>query len=371
MARFLQGVDRSVDCTAGAQAALRKPAIEGHAEFGEILANVGDDAVKRTLQDPHKRGFTEQRARARHERIDINVLIAALRLVGRQVLEYLRSRMLQGGPFGSEQLFTNGNQVFAHIGIRRKSEIFAATLEITQPGTDCQNFHLPAGVVDVVLAFDIVANRLEQIADGSAKCRVPAVRYVQRARRICRNELDLHAYAQPELRAAVGAPNFEHASYLIVVGARRQKEVDDPGAGDLHLGNGAACRHQLAQRLGNFARILAGRLGEAHGQIGGEIAVLSIARAFNFDAAAARGRRYQIFRKLRERLGEQGFNQVFQNQSVFSIGKGSAVYRKELNPLPADRRRSTSAGRALPAAPQPTAASARESAAASLAPWFR
>ena len=165
MARFLQGVDRSVDGTASAQAALRKPAIEGHAEFGEILADVADDAVKRTVQDPNKRGFTEQRARARHERIDINVLIAALRLVRRQVLENFPSRMLQGGPFGSEQLFTHGNQVFAHIGIRRKCELFAATLEITQPGTDCQNFHLTAGVVDVVLAFDIVAHRLEQIAD--------------------------------------------------------------------------------------------------------------------------------------------------------------------------------------------------------------
>ena len=125
---------------------------------------------------------------------------------------------------------------------------------------------------------------------------MPAVRNVQRARGIRGNELDLHAYAQPELRAAVCAAKFERAPYLTVISIRRQKEVDEPGAGDLHLGNGAARRQQLEQRLGNFARVLAGRLGEAHGQIGGEIAVLSIARAFNFDADAARRHRHQIFR---------------------------------------------------------------------------
>jgi len=73
--------------------------------------------------------------------------------------------MLQGRSDRREQLLPDRNQVFAHIGIGRKGEPFTATLQIAQPGADRQDVHLAPGVIDVVLALDAVARRLEKIAE--------------------------------------------------------------------------------------------------------------------------------------------------------------------------------------------------------------
>ncbi|MDR6139119.1 hypothetical protein QE438_002423 [Pseudoxanthomonas sp. SORGH_AS 997] len=52
-------------------------------------------------------------------------------------------------------------------------------------------------------------------------------------------------------------------------------EVDEAGSGDLDAGDIGAGRQRVDQGLGQGARIAARRLGQQHGGIGGEVAVLA------------------------------------------------------------------------------------------------
>jgi hypothetical protein len=145
------------------------------------------------------------------------------------------------------------------------------------------------------------------------------------------------------VRSAVGGALCEHAADLGVIGVVLEEEIDEAGAGDLDLGDrgSAAAPHQ---RLGELARILARRLASRMARLlakspccASRVRSTSMRRS-----RAARGTR--ISGKRGERLAQQCFDQSLQGGPL-SNRKGSAVYRKALNRLRADRRRSTSAAR--------------------------
>ena len=108
------------------------------------------------------------------------------------------------------------------------------------------------------------------------------------------------------------------------------------------------------QRLRQFARILARCLGEPHGEIAREIAVLRVAGALDLDARnrarrAAPGLRGNAAERLRQQFFDQGLQGGSEGCGVQRVGSlAPRAPRNPLNPLPADRRRSTSAGRADP-----------------------
>src|ERR1700722_8172763 len=115
-------------------------------------------------------------------------------------------------------------------------------LEITQPGTDRQNFHLPARIVDVVLALYAVAHGLQQIGDGSAEGGMPAVADVQGTGWVRRDEFHLYRPAGAHLRSAILPPLSKHPADFRVIGILRQKEIDEAGARDVDLGYRGAGR---------------------------------------------------------------------------------------------------------------------------------
>src|SRR5690606_27169154 len=93
---------------------------------------------------------------------------------------------------------------------------------------------LPAGVVHVVLAGDLVAAALAQPAERVAVGGAPAVAGVDRPGRVGRDELDLDSLAVAEVVAGVAllALGDDLGQHLVEPGGR-QVEVDEPGARDL------------------------------------------------------------------------------------------------------------------------------------------
>ncbi len=180
----LQCVERPVDGAVVAQMSLGEPAVEGDAEFLQVFADVVQDAGQRQIQHAAKRRVPDEKPRPGDHCVDVNVLVASLRLIRRQFREDLGGALAQLRAFHGEQLLGNRHNVVAAVAVRGKRETLAAVLEISQPGADRQNFHLAARIVDVVLALHAVAHCLEQIRDGRAERGMPAMTDVQRARRI-------------------------------------------------------------------------------------------------------------------------------------------------------------------------------------------
>ncbi len=89
MARRLQRGDRSIDLATVDQRAFREPGIVSHAELGQVFADIGEDAAESQIQHAAKCRIPEQQARTGNQRIDVDVLVAALRFVRRQILENL------------------------------------------------------------------------------------------------------------------------------------------------------------------------------------------------------------------------------------------------------------------------------------------
>ena len=81
-----------------------------------------------------------------------------------------------------------------------ENKFLAAQFQITQPHAGGENVHLPAGVVDVILAVHVEAGGAQQIGDRRAVRRAAPVADMQRPGRIGRHELDLHALAGADRR---------------------------------------------------------------------------------------------------------------------------------------------------------------------------
>ncbi|MNS46008.1 hypothetical protein D3C72_784900 [compost metagenome] len=141
---------------------------------------------------------------------------------------------------------------------------------------DGQVVDLVAGVVVVELAGDVPADGVVQAAQGVAQRGLAGMAHVQRAGGVGR-----HEFNQDLLAAARGA-----AKACALLGhrgddglARRSgnAQVDEAGAGDFGaidqisgLGGG---QQRVHDGLGQFARVAAGRLGQLHGYVGGNVAV--------------------------------------------------------------------------------------------------
>ena len=77
--------DGAVDGAAGDQRSLRVPAVEGHAELFQVLANLGQLAVQGESMHGLEGSRAEQFLCAADERVDVGLLVAALTLVRGQI----------------------------------------------------------------------------------------------------------------------------------------------------------------------------------------------------------------------------------------------------------------------------------------------
>ncbi|MCY1203993.1 hypothetical protein D9M72_155080 [compost metagenome] len=141
---------------------------------------------------------------------------------------------------------------------------------------DGQVIDLVAGVVVVELAGDVPAAGVVQAADGVAQRGLAGVAHVQRAGGVGRHEFDQDLFAAAGRAAEVGAL-FGHGGDDGLAGRGGDAQIDEAGAGDFGAfdqGGGAGLRHQgVHDGLGQFARVAAGRLGQLHGHVGGDVAV--------------------------------------------------------------------------------------------------
>ena len=172
-------------------------------------------------------------------------------------------------------------QVVAAIAVGREREPFAAALEVAQPDADREDVHLPAGVVDVVLAMHAEAGRVEQVGERGAECCVSPVTHVQGAGRIRGHELDHHALAAAQLASPIALGEFEHAREFLVVGPRREVEVDKAGARDLDTRDAIAPGQRADDRLRELTGLSPREFRGLHRDVRRKVAVCRIARAFD------------------------------------------------------------------------------------------
>lgn len=92
-------------------------------------------------------------------------------------------------------------------------------------------------------------------------------------------------------------PAFAHAETFVGEGAVEAggepdvilEEVEEAGAGDLHLGQLLVGGDCLDQPGGQVARLHPGRLGQHHGDVAGEIAVATVLGVLHLDVRGQAG----------------------------------------------------------------------------------
>ena len=117
--------------------------------------------------------------------------------------------------------------------------------------------------------------------DALARIMAAAVAHVQGAGGVGGDELDLDALAVAGVAAAEGRPGAQRFGNHRLEHRFGQVEVDEARPRHLHPRHLGGCGQGRHQRLGELARRLAGGLGQAHGEIAGEVAVALLARALH------------------------------------------------------------------------------------------
>ncbi|MPM98877.1 hypothetical protein SDC9_146067 [bioreactor metagenome] len=243
MALLLQQVDATGNQAGVVERLFREPDVEFDAEFLEVVAAVFELFVERVLVHVVPVA-TEQFLGAGDQRVEMQFALLLGFVVGAAGFRQA-GRAGEDGIGGTHVLVAVGTlqlrrhvaHVTALVGIRREGHDHVMLFEVAQPGRQAEDVHLPAGVIDVVLAGDVPAGEGQQARQRGAVGGAAAVADVQRAGRVGRDELDLHL-----LPAAGGgtAEVFllgEHGLDHVGLAAGIEAEVDEAGTGDFGSGD--------------------------------------------------------------------------------------------------------------------------------------
>ena len=188
--------------------------------------------------------------------------------------------------------------VVALVGVGREGDGDAEEVEIAQPGRQGQDVHLPAGVVDVVLAGHLEAGEVEHIRQGGAIGGPTAMPDVKRPGGVGGDIFHLHP--DPGFDApAIGLAGSQHGTDDSGLGIRHQREVDEACAGHFGLGDQAGGRQLGQQQVGQLARIALEGLGELQRQVACEVSVTGLLRALQVD------RRFRLLGRHAEKGGTE------------------------------------------------------------------
>ena len=151
--------------------------------------------------------------------------------------------------------------------------------------------HLGAEIVEVVLAGDRVAGRLEDPAQQIAHERAARVADVERSGRVRGYELDVHAVRRCGRNAAPGVRASQDGADDVRERRIRERDVDEPWRGHRHGPDDGAWASSIGpelrgQRLRDPQRRHAARPGQLHREVRREVAVLGVRRAFDLDLGA-------------------------------------------------------------------------------------
>ena len=177
--------------------------------------------------------------------------------------------------------------VLALVVIPGEFDRVAEQLQIAQPHGIAEDAHLPAGVVEIVLALDLVAGPLQQPRDRIAEHRTAAVPDGQRTGRIGAHELHLDpASLCPRRSGRNASSRLQQHAQLPAVEGLGEADVDEPGSRDLDPGDEVRiARQERDDLLGKCAGFLPRRLREDHRTVGRQIAVAILPRAFDGDGS--------------------------------------------------------------------------------------
>ena len=243
-----------VDGAVVGEAAFAEPAVVADAELLEIVADVGEDVAEGEVERLPETVCAEERPGPLDHGVDVQVLVARRR-VRREVGENGGCGAHQGTSRALDELVGDRAEVIAAIAVARERELFAEAFEVAQPDARREDIHLPAGVVDVVLAMHAEAGGVEQVGERCAERSVATVADVQRTRRIRRDELDDDALARAELAPAIRAALVDDARQFGLAGRGREEEIDEAGSRDFDARNQVVCRQCCDDRLCKVTRL--------------------------------------------------------------------------------------------------------------------
>ena len=185
------------------------------------------------------------------------------------------------------QPLADGLQVVARIeALRDRADLLAQGLPVAQVGRAGENIDLRAGIVDVVLAGDRVAGKIEQPGKRIAEHRAAAMAHMHRAGRDWPRHIPRSRERPRPARSGrypLLSTTTARRTSCRTAGASRMLMKPGPAISTL-VTRGSSCR-SATMNLGQGARVHARLLGQHHGGVGGEIAMGGIARRFDHDAA--------------------------------------------------------------------------------------
>ena len=311
VAVLAQPVDRVLHGAGFLEIALGEPGVEVHAELGQVVLDVVEDVLAGRVEEDAVAVLAQQLAGAGDQGVEVDFAVAAFRDRRRQAVVDLGAREAPlVAVLGAHQP-RDVVDVVAAVAVVRKADVFAAQFQVTQPDADREDVHLAAVVVDVVLALHRVAGGRQDAGETRAVGGAAPVADVQRPGRVGRNVLDRDPVAARPAQLAVLLAVAQHVANHPGQRAALQEDVDEARPGDFHPLDLARFRHPLDDRLGQLARRHAGRLGQHHRDVGGEVAVLRRARALELDREIRVVRQDPVALQVHQGLREEFFEVFF------------------------------------------------------------
>ena len=213
--------------------------------------------------------------------------------------------------------------VFALVSIAGKAYGDPVQLQVTQPGGERQNIHLPPCIVDIVLARDGIPPGREHIGKAGAKCRAASMPYVQWAGRVGRNELHLYFFPSADIDMTKRRTAFQHVLGELLFHRSGKKQIDKTRARDLDFFQIRRSEQRIGKRGGDIPRAAAQRLGQLHGEIAGIIAVAHLLWAGEF---YSRSRLTAPCRSSRaENFGKVGFEVGLADEFMAAFRGGAHI----------------------------------------------
>jgi len=126
-----------------------------------------------------------------------------------------------------------------------------------------EDAHLGAGVVDVVLALDVVAGGCEDAGEGVAKDGAAAVADLQGAGGVGGDELDLQLLSVADVDGAPGVGVGEDVVDLFALPVRGETQVDEARGGDFNGVDEGAGLDGVGDGLGDVEGFAFDGAGEA------------------------------------------------------------------------------------------------------------
>ena len=165
--------------------------------------------------------------------------------------------------------------VFALIAVLREFCFTAQCLQIArlQRAAEIERLRVVGAVVNIILALDLIADRLQHGGKGVAEGCAARIADVDRADRIRADEFDLHLDAGALVAVAVLLAAFEDFGHRICQPTVSHEHVDEAGAGDLDSGKWeVGFLKALGDEFGELAGRHLGLLGCDQGHISREVA---------------------------------------------------------------------------------------------------